>query len=300
MFRDYDFCQNNNKCNTSNNDRRGYRYDLFSLLCGFFRSNTSFFGFASRFQPIGFFFCFYFFDHFPASGYLFVCVFPAGNALKKPNSAIAPVYRAFYLFVVRRGIYSVLAAHLGFIQALLNKRICVLEAGDCFERCRRRFESRLGVCRVHLIDCAIINTGQTGVFVAFIDMGNIAAHFGFEFLITETNHFSVVFSIVKGLGTIRQLLAGSNLQISHQLAEVCLCVLGIYIEDFFTINVSVLPFSVFEKKIRSFQKGSNIRVAAANDNGLLDRCFRFVGYCNLLYSTYQILHEAEFRHILRL
>ena len=129
-------------------------------------------------------------------------------------------------------------------------------------------------------------------------MGYISAHFGLELLVAEAQYLSIVLSAVKRLGAIRQLPAGPHLQVCHQLAEISLRVPRVDIENFFAIDVCVLPFAVFKEKERSFKKRGNVSVSRADDNGFFDSRLRFIRLGNLLDAADKILHEAELRHVL--
>ena len=130
-------------------------------------------------------------------------------------------------------------------------------------------------------------------------MRDIAAHFGFQFLVAETENLSIILLIIKRFGAISKLLAVSYLQIGHQFTEVSDCVPGIDIEYLFTINVGILPFAVLQEKKNSFQKRSYICIAPGADR-FLNCLLRFVRFSDLLYAADQILHEAEPGHVLRL
>ena len=175
-----------------------------------------------------------------------------------------------------------------------------MESGNQSERVRCGFIRRFRICSVHSRNRAVIYTGQACVFVALVDMCNIAAHFGFQLIITEAKDFAVVFSVVKGICAIRQLLAAPDLQVSHQLAEICLSILGIDIKHLFAIYVRVLPFSVLKEQECSFKQRHYVGVAGADYDRFFYRRFLFVRFCNLFNTSNQILHKAELGHILRL
>ena len=229
---------------------------------------------------------------------LIVRVPPAVYALEfSYRSLIAPNGVCGHFFY-RTVVYRVLAALLGFCKALLPLFIGVLEVANTLKFFRRRIEAVFRGGKIHVIESAVINSVLAGIFVALVDVGDMADEGVGQRRVTEAHSLLEAAAAVKGLGAVGEPGLLSDVQLRHQLSEIRLRVSRIGIQNPLTIFICTLPVAVLQKHKGAIQQCRQICIAAAHDHTLLDRRLGRVRLRDLLDAADQVLHEAELRHIL--
>ena len=129
-------------------------------------------------------------------------------------------------------------------------------------------------------------------------MGDIPAHFRYKCLVAEAKNLSVIVLVIKGNFTILKFIHLVSFQLRHQLAQIRLRALWIDIQHLLAILVGIAPIAVLQEDESSFQQGCSIGGGLLHHHSFLGG--GFVALRQLPDTADQILHKAEFRHILRL
>ena len=272
-------------------DRYSYGKRFFALFCCYFSSNPLLLRLAFIRQTKRF-------NLLLAENDLLISILPAGNSFKNIDCILVR-HRVFigHLPLCRR-ITRIFAADFRFIKTPFGKGIRILKTGNAPKAISSRTVGILRIRAAHCVYGIVVYSGQTGVLVAVVNVGDIALQRTAKCLVAEADDFSEIIAVIKRFITIGKLLLFSDPQIRHQLSQIRLRALWIDIQHLFAILVGIAPIAVLQEDEGAFQQGRGVGGSLLYHHGFFGR--GLVGFRQLLDATDQVLHEAQLGHILRL
>ena len=172
---------------------------------------------------------------------------------------------------------------------------------------RNRFENPSRITIILLASCVshrglriIINTCQSGIFIAHFYLIYIAAKLGFQLFISETDCLLIIIVRIKRLITACKTFSPADVLLCHQFAEICLGTFRVDIKHLFAVFIRFLPVSILQKHKYSLEKRCGISASRINHQCFLDSGFLLVCSYYFLDAADKVLHKAEFAHVLRL
>ena len=144
---------------------------------------------------------------------------------------------------------------------------------------------------------------QTVLLITFLDRFVVALQRSLKFFIRKAQCLGIVSAAFNGLRLILQIAFLSDLQFGHQLADISPGILEVLIQRLLAEIIGFLPLAILQRHESTakqrLQIGFHGGIHDDGRHGLLS-CSRFFIPGNLFDAPDQILHEAQFAHILRL
>ena len=144
---------------------------------------------------------------------------------------------------------------------------------------------------------------QTVLLITFLDRFVVALQRSLKLFIRKAQCLGVVSAAFNGLGLILQVAFLSDLQFGHQLADISPGILEVLIQRLLAEIIGFFPLAILQRHESTAKQrlhiGFHRGIHDDGRHGLLS-CSRLIIPGNLLDAPDQILHEAQFAHILRL
>ena len=213
--------------------------------------------------------CFDFLDSLLAEDDQFVAVLPAGNFGKgfdcQPvvaNLSAAhqdlriPIDTVFLLvfgnfLCLNPPLLRLFAAHI-------RERCGILIAGNRLESCANFQICRFCFRLTHLAHREDVDALHAGIFVAGIDMIDIAPQGRLQLLIAKADDLLVVIIAIKRFFAFLQCLGLAHTEIHHQFAKVCLRKLRIHVQDVLTEVIRPIPLPILKEEEHTLHERGRI------------------------------------------